>query len=136
MSDCGCLGSTCCNSSPNYVEDVLEFHETYQVPIGDADFDDFDQMQLRMGLIGEEWDELLKARAKGDREAFLDALTDMLYVIIGTSVSFGWDQDEAWRRVHASNMTKLDDEGNPIFRYDGKILKGPNFKAPELEDLV
>jgi predicted HAD superfamily Cof-like phosphohydrolase len=51
-------------------------------------------------------------------------------------VEFGWDFDEAFKRVHESNMSKLDEEGKPIRRQDGKILKGPNYQAPDLRDLV
>ncbi len=137
MSVCRCLGYDCCAADePDYVKDVIEFHETYGVPLGEVDFDNEEGMKLRLDLIYEEYDELLKAWDARDKVDFLDALTDMLYVIVGTSVALGWDQDEAWRRVHKSNMSKLDDEGNPVVRYDGKILKGPNFKAPELDDLV
>tara|TARA_R100000742_G_C4224744_1_gene47632 strand:- start:43 stop:192 length:150 start_codon:yes stop_codon:yes gene_type:complete len=48
----------------------------------------------------------------------------------------GWDLDRALHRVHESNMSKLDDEGKPIYREDGKVLKGPNYKPPNLEDLI
>ena len=61
---------------------------------------------------------------------------DLVYVILGMFVEFGWNFDEAFKRVHESNMSKLDEEGNPIRREDGKILKGPNYQAPDLRDLV
>ena len=136
MTDCGCLGLNCCNPSPDYVGDVVEFHEVYDVPIGTSEFEDFERRQLRMRLIAEEWNELLRASSRDDKVEFLDALVDMTYVILGATTEFGWDFNEAWRRVHESNLSKLDEDGNPIVRADGKILKGPNFKPPELGDLV
>jgi predicted HAD superfamily Cof-like phosphohydrolase len=63
---------------------------------------------------------------------------DLLYVLLGTFVSLGLGDQliEAFERVHISNMSKLDENGKPIYREDGKVLKGPNYKSPNLEDLV
>ena len=61
---------------------------------------------------------------------------DLVYVVLGTFVEFGWDFDEAFKRVHESNMSKLDAEGKPIYREDGKVLKGPNYHKPDLSDLI
>jgi len=63
-------------------------------------------------------------------------LADLLYVIYGYAVTFGWDLDEAFRRVHESNMSKLGDDGKPIKDNNGKVMKGPNYKRPNLKDLV
>ncbi|WP_282012765.1 nucleoside triphosphate pyrophosphohydrolase family protein [Pyramidobacter piscolens] len=66
----------------------------------------------------------------------LDAMGDEIWVIIGTALSFGLDLDEALRRIHASNMSKLGRDGKVITRDDGKILKGPDYRPPVLDDLV
>lgn len=72
---------------------------------------------------------LLKAEA-------LKELADLVYVCYQYAANMGWDLDEALNRVHISNMSKLDANGNPIYRADGKVLKGPNYTPPNLEDLV
>ena len=66
----------------------------------------------------------------------IDGITDLLYVVVGTAVAFGIPIDTAFERVHASNLSKLGEDGKPIYRKDGKILKGPNFFPPQLTDLV
>ena len=70
------------------------------------------------------------------QENCLKELADLVYVCYQYAENMGWDLDEAMHRVHESNMSKLDEEGNPIYREDGKVLKGPNYKPPNLEDLV
>ena len=66
----------------------------------------------------------------------LKELADVVYVCYQYAANLGWDLDEAMHRVHQSNMSKLDESGKPIYREDGKVLKGPNYKPPNLEDLV
>ena len=66
----------------------------------------------------------------------LKELADLVYVCYQYAENQGWDLDEALHRVHESNMSKLDEDGQPIFRKDGKVLKGPNYAPPNLEDLV
>jgi predicted HAD superfamily Cof-like phosphohydrolase len=66
----------------------------------------------------------------------LKELSDLVYVCYQYAANLGWDLDEALNRVHQSNMSKLDDNGNPIYREDGKVLKGPNYQPPTLNDLV
>lgn len=95
-----------------------------------------DLEQLRWQLIFEEVKEISEGVRERDDENILKELADLLYVTYGYAASFGWDIDEAFARVHESNMSKLDDDGNPIYREDGKVLKGPNYKKPNLEDLV
>ena len=70
------------------------------------------------------------------KENCLKELADLVYVCYQYAENMGWNLDEAMHRVHESNMSKLDKEGNPILREDGKVLKGPNYKPPNLEDLV
>ena len=66
----------------------------------------------------------------------LKELADLLYVCHQMAAYLGWNIDEAQKRVHESNMSKLDNDGLPVYRDDGKILKGPNYKLPDLSDLV
>ena len=71
-----------------------------------------------------------------DMVGIADALTDILYVVYGTGHSYGIDLDECFQEVHSSNMSKLGEDGKPIRRDDGKILKGPNYFAPDLESIL
>ena len=66
----------------------------------------------------------------------LKELADLVYVCYQYAANLGWDLDEAMYRVHESNMSKLDENGKPIYRDDGKVLKGPNYAPPNLNDLV
>ena len=71
-----------------------------------------------------------------DREACLKELADLVYVCAQYAENMDWDLEQALRRVHKSNMSKLGNDGNPIYREDGKVLKGPNYQPPDLSDLV
>ena len=92
-------------------------------------------------LIIEEFKEFLEAEGflfmhgKNHQEHALKELADLVYVCYQYAENMGWFLDEALDRVHKSNLSKLDEEGNPIYREDGKVLKGPNYKPPTLEDL-
>ena len=70
------------------------------------------------------------------REEALKELADLVYVCYQYAANLEWDLDEALDRVHISNMSKLDVDGKPIYREDGKVLKGPNYQPPDLSDLV
>jgi len=93
-------------------------------------------------LIVEEFKEFLEAEGMLFRESdqlhenALKELADLVYVCYQYAANMGWSLDEALDRVHKSNMSKLDDNGEPIYREDGKVLKGPNYKPPNLKDLV
>ena len=92
-------------------------------------------------LIVEEFKEYLEdegmlfMHGRNHQEHALKELADLVYVCYQFAENMGWFLDEALNRVHESNMSKLDDDGNPIYREDGKVLKGPNYKPPYLEDL-
>lgn len=73
---------------------------------------------------------------KRAKKEMADALGDMLVVIIGSALTFGLDIEKIMERIHTSNMSKLGDDGKPIYREDGKVLKGPAYEPPQLEDLV
>ena len=96
---------------------------------------DEDTVNLRVDLIEEEYDELKQAvySHDGTMTDVADALSDILYVVYGMAHSFGIDIDECFREVHVSNMSKLDENGKPIYREDGKVVKGPNYKPPNLD---
>lgn len=91
---------------------------------------------LRYELIREELEELEEAIRYKDIVDVADALTDLLYVVYGAGHSFGIDLDKCFEEVHNSNMSKLGDDGKPIYREDGKVLKGPNYWKPDLEKVM
>jgi len=95
-----------------------------------------DQRGLQKSLIDEEWSEFHEAYHMKDDVEQLKELADLVYVCYQFAASQEWDLDEAFRRVHDSNMSKLDEFGKPIYRPDGKVLKGPNYKEPYLQDLI
>lgn len=122
--------NTYLNKTP--LEMVTQFAKTYKQSVNLPWMKDTRQDLLRLMLVKEEYAELISAT---DEENLIKELADLVYVTYGYAATFGWNLDEAVRRVHASNMSKLDEEGEPIFRADGKVLKGPNYKEPYLEDL-
>ena len=91
---------------------------------------------LRLDLIVEECGELYSALAEKNIVQIADALTDILYVVYGAGHAFGIDLDDCFREVHESNMSKLGEDGKPVYRDDGKVLKGPNFFEPKLAPLL
>ena len=93
-------------------------------------------VDLRVDLIAEEFLELREAIVNEDIVEIADALTDLLYVVYGAGHAFGIDLDECFLEVHASNMQKLDDEGQPIYREDGKVLKSDNYFKPNLASVL
>lgn len=124
--------------------------------VGLDKYDDLDVLRLRMSLLREELreveeeagnieDVIYQGVIEGDvskedlkrvKAALLKELCDLQYVLSGFAVTFGLPLDEAFERVHESNMSKLGPDGKPIYREDGKVLKGPNYKKPDLSDLV
>lgn len=114
-------------------EMVTEFHKSFGHPVNQEYVDLKDLAVLRRKLVAEEAQEVEDAE---EPLHILKELADLVYVAYGFAVTYGWDLDEAVRRVHLSNMSKLDENGNPIYREDGKVLKGPNYKEPDLKDLV
>ena len=95
-------------------------------------------MELRIDLIEEELGEFKDAilSADGTLVDVADALSDLLYVVYGAGHSFGIDLDDCFAEVHRSNMSKLGEDGKPIYREDGKVLKGPNFSEPDLTSVL
>ncbi|WP_090477262.1 pyrophosphohydrolase domain-containing protein [Nakamurella panacisegetis] len=117
---------------------VGEFHRSYELPVrtsptaavGDQ------QTALRLALIEEEVGELREAAERGDLIGVADALADIVYVAYGTAHVYGIDLDAVLDEVHASNMTKLGVDGRPVRRADGKVLKGPGYRAPDVKAVL
>ena len=91
---------------------------------------------LRVSLIKEELDELIEAMNKKDLVEVADALTDILYVTYGAGHAFGIDLDKCFDEVQNSNMSKLGEDGKPIYNEFGKVMKGPKYFKPNLEKLI
>ncbi len=97
---------------------------------------------MQKNLIVEEFKEFLEAEGMlfrdnaGFREDALKELSDLVYVCYQYAANMEWDLDEALLRVHKSNMSKLDEDGKPTYREDGKVLKSANYQPPTLSDLV
>ena len=97
---------------------------------------DADTSHLRLELISEELNELYDALKDKDIVAVADALTDILYVTYGAGHAFGINLDKCFTEVQRSNMSKLGEDDKPIYREDGKVMKGPNFSEPDLENIL
>ena len=91
---------------------------------------------LRLNLIKEEFDELKDAIHKKDLVEVADALTDILYVTYGAGHAFGINLDRCFDEVQNSNMSKLDNDSNPIYNENGKVMKGPNYFKPNLKKFL
>ena len=118
-------------------EKVIQFMNTYNQEVKrKAEFPDATTTHLRVDLIEEELDELKEAIANDDLVEVADALTDLLYVVYGAGAAFGINLDACFHEIHSSNMSKLGEDGKPIYREDGKILKGPNYFHPNLKDIL
>lgn len=136
--------------APDYFGKVKEFHDAFGHSFN-KDFTQPDPKEfwLRWRLIAEEFKELGLEFTKADeyivpgkavpkeiRENILKETADLLYVVFGLCVTYNLPIGEAFNRVHRSNMSKLGINGKPVLREDGKVVKGPNYKEPNLKDLV
>ena len=92
--------------------------------------------KLRIDLIKEELEELTQAMNNRDLLEVADALTDILYVTYGAGHAFGIDLDKCFNEVQNSNMSKLDENGKPIYNDSGKVMKGPNYFKPDLSKFI
>ncbi len=115
-----------------------EFRKSYRIPNSKTQ----SQRSVQKNLIVEEFKEFLEAEGLLFRNSpsfqsdTLKELADLVYVCFQYAENMGWNLDEAMDRVHSSNMSKLGEDGKPIYREDGKVLKGPNYKPPTLTDLL
>ena len=117
---------------------VAEFHRAFGVDAPDVPCIPSDEVKrLRHSLIFEEFSEYAQAAYAGDIVKIADALADLAYVVIGTAVAHGLTRfDEIFSEVHRANLSKLGHDGKPIYRQDGKVLKGGNYSPPDLAPLL
>ena len=128
---------------------VVQFHQAFGLPnrLGQGKPDAMhERTELRKDLIGEEFDECLVSHRRAytdynelvgvDTVAYADALADLIYVCFGAGIEAGIDLNMVLRDVHRSNMSKLGEDGKPIYREDGKVLKGPHYSAPNIKEVL
>ncbi|MFL2543341.1 MAG: phosphoribosyl-ATP diphosphatase [Alphaproteobacteria bacterium] len=116
---------------------VKNFMNTYGQEVKNTpEFPESKIVQLRIDLIQEELNELKEAINNNDIIEVADALTDILYVTYGAGHSFGVDLDSCFNEVQNSNMSKLGDDGKPIYNESGKVMKGPNYFKPNIKKII
>ena len=119
---------------------VALFHKSFGMGISEIPIASLgeDKNKLRFGLMEEENQEYLDAAGKGDLVEVADALGDMLYILCGTILEHGLQHkiEEVFEEIQRSNMSKLGADGNPIYREDGKVLKGPSYFKPNIGDIL
>ncbi len=123
-----------------YTEAVKQFHTAFKIGYLEAPKADLglDKNMLRYKLMREENEEYLEAANANDLVEVADALGDMLYILCGTIIEHGLQHkiDEVFDEIQRSNMSKLGADGAPIYREDGKVLKGPNYFKPNIESIL
>ena len=118
-------------------EDVRIFMKTFGQMIKiKPQFPDEKTMRLRYELIKEELNELEEAMKTKNLKEIADALTDILYVTYGAGCAYGIDLDKCFKEVQRANMSKLGEDGKPIYNEKGKVMKGPNYLEPNLKQFV
>ena len=119
---------------------VQEFHEAFKINVNqEPTLDLSDQIkELRFNLMIEENKEYLEAVQNNDLVEVADALGDMLYILCGTILTHGMQHKitEVFEEIQRSNMSKLGENGNPILREDGKVMRGPNYFKPNIESIL
>ena len=118
-------------------EKVKEFMETFgQTVLTTPELPDNNIVELRVDLIEEELTELKEAIADNNIVEVADALTDILYVVYGAGLAFGINLDKVFAEVHRSNMSKLGDDGKPIYNERGKVIKSNNYSPPDIKSVL
>ena len=124
----------------NPIEQVKEFADTFNIKYSDDMNVNIDEstIDLRFRLMQEENLEYLEAAKNKDIVEVVDALGDILYILCGTILTHGLQHKivEVFNEIQRSNMSKLDINGKPVFREDGKILKGPNYFQPNIKEIL
>ena len=122
------------------IDAVTKFHEVYKIPFENNPSKDISDssVELRHRLMSEENEEYLKAAKNSDLIEIADALGDMLYILCGTIITHGLQDkiEEVFDEIQRSNMSKLDEDGEPIYREDGKVMKGPNYFRPDIKSIL
>ncbi len=123
-----------------YTDAVHEFHTAFKLGIKNTPTADIGQSRnlLRFNLMKEENEEYLEAANNNDLVEVADALGDMLYILAGTIIEHGMQYkiDEVFDEIQRSNMSKLGEDGKPIYREDGKVLKGPHYFKPNIKNVL
>jgi predicted HAD superfamily Cof-like phosphohydrolase len=124
----------------NKIEAVKAFHEAFKIGHRETPKADLgiDKNVLRYKLMREENEEYLEAANDNDLVEVADALGDMLYILCGTIIEHGLQHkiEEVFNEIQRSNMSKLGENGEPIYREDGKVLKGPNYFKPNIISIL
>ncbi|QIE60566.1 nucleoside triphosphate pyrophosphohydrolase family protein [Rasiella rasia] len=124
----------------NKIDAVHQFHTAFKLGIKDAPVADLGTKKnlLRYELMREENEEYLEAANNNDLVEVADALGDMLYILCGTIIEHGMQHkiEEVFNEIQRSNMSKLGADGAPIYREDGKVLKGPNYFKPNIQKIL
>ena len=124
----------------NTIKAVYEFHSAFKLNIQNKPTIAIpdDRKQLRFELMKEENEEYLEAAKNNDLVEVADALGDMLYILCGTIIEHGMQDkiEEVFNEIQRSNMSKLGEDGLPIYREDGKVLKGPNYFKPNIKNIL
>tara|TARA_B110000444_G_scaffold261151_1_gene311459 strand:- start:10561 stop:10953 length:393 start_codon:yes stop_codon:yes gene_type:complete len=121
------------------IESVKKFHDAFNILDASSPTINLslEKIQLRYNLMQEENEEYLTAAQNKDIVEVADALGDMLYILCGTILTHGMQHkiEEVFDAIQESNMSKLDENGKPIYREDGKVLKGPNYFKPNIKEI-
>jgi predicted HAD superfamily Cof-like phosphohydrolase len=124
----------------NKIAAVHEFHSAFGLGIKNSPTADLGEVKnlLRYKLMREENEEYLEAANDNDLVEVADALGDMLYILCGTIIEHGMQHkiEEVFNEIQRSNMSKLGADGKPIYREDGKVLKGPNYFKPNIQEIL
>lgn len=124
----------------NKLKAVQEFHEAFGLGIQQKPTTNLsnDKIKLRFNLMAEENEEYLEAAKEKDLVEVADALGDMLYILCGTILEHGMQHkiEEVFNEIQRSNMSKLGANGKPIYREDGKVMKGPNYFKPTISEII
>ena len=119
---------------------VKKFHESFKIGYSNTPIADLGQEKnkLRYDLMAEENSEYIEAANNGDLVEVADALGDMLYILCGSIIEHGLQDkiEDVFNEIQRSNMSKLGEDGQPIFREDGKVLKGPNYFKPNISKIL
>lgn len=122
------------------LEAVKEFHDVFGLVVEDTPQDNLSEKDymLRYNLMKEENEEYLEACQNKDLVEIADALGDQLYILCGTILRHGLQHkiEEVFEEIQRSNMSKLGEDGKPIYREDGKVLKGPNYFKPDIKSII
>jgi predicted HAD superfamily Cof-like phosphohydrolase len=122
------------------IEAVKIFHEVYKLDYKESPVTDIglDKIELRFNLMDEENKEYLEAAKNNDLIEVADALGDMLYILCGTIIEHGMQDkiEEVFDEIQKSNLSKLGEDGKPIYRADGKVMKGPNYFKPNISKIL